>query len=60
MTRSTKGPPYELQHFRTGSTRVKATAGPTGELWLFFGTDSQVPGTTTLYYTRLTLGLTPD
>ncbi len=52
--------PYELQRFGTGSTRVKATAGPTGELWLFFGTDSQVPGTTRLYYTRLTLGLTPD
>ena len=52
--------PYELQSFRIGSRRVKATAGPTGELWHFFGTDSLVPGTTKLYYTRLTLGLTPD
>ncbi len=52
--------PYELESFRTGSGRVKATAGPTGELWFFFGTESRVPGTTKLYYTRLTLGLTPD
>ncbi len=52
--------PYELQRRRTGGMRVKATAGQTGELWLFFGTDSRTPGTTTLYYTRLTLGLTPD
>ncbi len=52
--------PYEIRRFRTGIRRVKATASPTGELWLFFGTDSRVPETTKLYYTRLTLGLTPD
>ncbi len=51
--------PYEIRRFRTGIRRVKATASPTGELWLFFGTDSRVPETTKLYYTRLTLGLTP-
>ena len=50
--------PYELRRFRTSSSRAKATAGPTGELWLFFGTDSRFPGNTTLYYTGVTIGLT--
>jgi hypothetical protein len=49
--------PYEIRQTRTSSWRVKATASPTGELWLFFGTDAQLPGTTKLYYTKLILGL---
>ncbi len=54
----TENAPYEIRRTRTSSLRVKATADPAGDLWLFFGTDAQLPGTTKLYYTKLTLGLT--
>ncbi len=38
---------------------IVVSASEAGELWLFFGTDSGYEGTTSLYYTKLRIYLTP-
>jgi cyclophilin family peptidyl-prolyl cis-trans isomerase len=41
------------------ASRVRATSGPDGSLWFFFGSDSGFEGATGLYYRKLTAVLEP-
>ncbi len=43
---------------RNNGTSITATTNANGELWLVVGTDSGFEGTTTLYYTSITVLLT--
>jgi hypothetical protein len=50
---------FQLVTRSSGASFLDATSSPTGDLWLFFGTDSGFEGTTSLYYTNFNVTLNP-
>ena len=45
--------------FFSGGGAIIATSDDQGRLWLLFGSDSGFESLTTLYYTRVTVALSP-
>ena len=52
-------PRYELKTVSSGGQEVVAQADGHGRLWLLFGTDSGFESLTALWYTQVTVNLTP-
>jgi hypothetical protein len=52
-------PGFELVTRASGADMLEAQTSPTGELWLFFGTDSGHEGVTSLYYTNFAVTIEP-
>lgn len=50
---------FQLVARSSGAEFLDATSSSTGDLWLFFGTDSGYEGTTSLYYTNFSATLEP-
>ena len=52
-------PRYELKTVSSGNQEVVATADAQGRLWLLFGSDSGFESLTALWYTQVSVTLTP-
>ena len=52
-------PRYELKTLSGGGQEVTAEADEQGRLWLLFGSDSGFESLTALWYTQVTVMLTP-